>query len=403
MDFFLTAAVCILIVTRHTVSSTHPDCSIVLHLLKKENECRVKIQNLPSRNETAGCVTEWDGLSCWPTASEGDNVSVQCPQLLLKPETPPVLISRTCTVRGWSEPKPPYYEACVSESDEQDEEMIREKNYFDTLRWIYSVGYGASLAALLVALLLFCFFRKLLCTRNCIHLNLFVTFMLRSLAVFVKDAVLFSDKSTDHCTVSTLWCKAAVTFFHFCVSSNFSWLLVEGLYLQTLLIFTFTQTRKLFRIYAVIGWGSPTATILIWALLKKQLHNEGCWDDLESSLWWIIKIPILLSIFINFLIFLNISRIIVQKTKAPNVNQSETQLCRRLLHSTLLLIPLFGVHYVVFALFPEHVSVGPRLYLELVLGSFQGFIVAVFYCFLNGEVRQVSTQNKFTLSCVELK
>lgn len=46
--------------------------------------------------------------------------------------------------------------------------------------------------------------RKLLCRRNYIHLNLFVTFMLRSLAVFVKDSVLFADKSTDHCTVSSV-------------------------------------------------------------------------------------------------------------------------------------------------------------------------------------------------------
>lgn len=44
---------------------------------------------------------------------------------------------------------------------------------------------------------------------------------------------------------------------------------------------------------------------------------------------------------------------------------------RRLTKSTLLLIPLFGVHYVVFALFPEHVGVDARLYFELVLGSYQ--------------------------------
>lgn len=48
-----------------------------------------------------------------------------------------------------------------------------------------------------------------------------------------------------------------------------------------------------------------------------------------------------------------------------------TVLCRRLAKSTLLLIPLFGVHYTVFALFPEHVGLEARLFFELVLGSFQ--------------------------------
>uniref|UniRef100_A0A8C4DMI4 Growth hormone releasing hormone receptor 2 n=1 Tax=Dicentrarchus labrax TaxID=13489 RepID=A0A8C4DMI4_DICLA len=351
-----------------------------------KNECKLKIKTNAA----------WDGVSCWPAASEGEIVSVLCPLPLLKPESPPVLITRSCSVRGWSKPSVPYYEACYYEASEEDEDMEEEeRNYFDTLKLMYSVGYGVSLAALLVAALVFCCFRKLLCTRNYIHLNLFVTFMLRSLAVFIKDSVLFADKSMDHCTVSTLRCKAAVTFFHFCVLSNFSWLLVEGLYLQTLLLFTFAQTRKLFWIYAPIGWGTPSVTVVIWALLKHQLDDEGCWDNLESRLWWIIKIPILLSILMNFVIFLNISRIIVQKTKATPMNQSETQLYRRLVRSTLLLIPLFGLHYVVFALFPEHVGVRPRLYFELVLGSFQGFIVALLYCFLNGEV---SFHNKLKIS-----
>lgn len=100
---------------------------------------------------------------------------------------------------------------------------------------------------------------------------------------------------------SQLRCKAAVTFFHFCVVSNFWWLLVEALYLQTLLLCTFTHTTKLFWIYATVGWGTlcvcvhrsmltvfvhlsdgeldvtgaPSATVVIWALLKSQLDDEG--------------------------------------------------------------------------------------------------------------------------------
>ncbi|XP_054454868.1 growth hormone releasing hormone receptor 2 [Anoplopoma fimbria] len=400
MNFGVTAAIYFLIITRHTVvRSTHAECSIVLHLQEKENECKLKIKSdaaalIQSSNSTAGCVTEWDGISCWPASSEGDIVSVHCPLLLMKPQNPPVFIRRRCSVRGWSDLSVSYYEACFYEASEDDEDVREEKNYFDTLKLIYSVGHAASLVALLVAVLLFCCFRKLLCTRNYIHLNLFVTFMLKSLSVFIKDDVLFADKSTDHCTVSTLRCKAAVTFFHFCVLSNFCWLLVEALFLQTLLLCTFTSTRKLLWIYGAIGWGTPSVTVVIWALLKKTLDDEGevighmCWDDLESRLWWIIKTPILFSIFINLVIFLNISRIIVQKTKATHVNQSETHLTRTLLRSTLLLLPLFGVHYVVFALIPEQVGVGPRLYFELVLGSFQGFIVALLYCFLNGEVQK---------------
>lgn len=45
--------------------------------------------------------------------------------------------------------------------------------------------------------------------------------------------------------------------------------------------------------------------------------------------------------------------------------------CRRLSKSTLLLIPLFGIHYIIFNFLPDHTGLGVRLPLELGLGSFQ--------------------------------
>lgn len=44
---------------------------------------------------------------------------------------------------------------------------------------------------------------------------------------------------------------------------------------------------------------------------------------------------------------------------------------RRLAKSTLFLIPLFGMHYTVFAFLPENTGEMVRFYIELGLGSFQ--------------------------------
>lgn len=45
--------------------------------------------------------------------------------------------------------------------------------------------------------------------------------------------------------------------------------------------------------------------------------------------------------------------------------------CRRLAKSTLFLIPLFGMHYMVFAFLPENTGENARHFLELGLGPFQ--------------------------------
>lgn len=84
---------------------------------------------------------------------------------------------------------------------------------------------------------------------------------------------------------------------------------------------------------------------------------------------------------------------------------------RRLAKSTLLLIPLFGIHHVVFVTLGESMAEDYKIFFDLALGSFQvcfqllplrahggssslpvfcpsqGLVVAILYCFLNSEVK----------------
>ncbi|XP_074834818.1 vasoactive intestinal polypeptide receptor 1-like [Carettochelys insculpta] len=379
------------------VQATHPECSLILHFQEQQDGCleAIRRENQSSQSAEpsrwAGCLTEWDGVSCWPAAPMGQSRAVPCPEILQIFKKSAALIRRNCTESGWSRHSPPYHQACQLEGSNTEPEA--KGTYFATVKALYTCGYSASLAALLLAIGIFSCFRKLHCTRNSIHIHFFASFVLRGVAVFIKDSVLFADESINHCTMSTVNCKAAIAFFQYSVLANFYWLLVEGMYLQTLLLLTFTSDKRYFWWYTLIGWGVPMLIVSLWIFTRLQYDNHGCWDDYASLYWWVIKAPILFAIFMNFLIFLNVIRMLVQKIRSPDVGKNYKQQYMRLAKSTLLLIPLFGAHYVVFALFPEHIGVEARLYFELVLGSYQGFLVALLYCFLNGEVQAELQRN----------
>ncbi|XP_035271093.1 pituitary adenylate cyclase-activating polypeptide type I receptor-like [Anguilla anguilla] len=364
----------------------HPDCAIISQHIKAQEQC-LQIRREEARNRTGrkGCRTEWDEIRCWWRAEVGQVVNVSCAEVSQLFSNNQGYIIRSCTKDGWTDLYPPYEEACEFG---EDDETGSETTYYSTFKQVYTAGYATSLISLITAIFVFTVFRKFHCTRNYIHMNLFASFILRASSVFIKDGVLFADETLDHCFISSVACKSAVAFFQFCILANYFWLLVEGMYLQTLLALTFVSQKKYFWWYILIGWGLPTSVLTVWVLTRYFYDDRGCWDDTENEfIWWIIKGPITASLLVNFIIFINVIRILVQKLKSPGVGGNDTSHFMRLAKSTLFLIPLFGMHYTVFAFLPENTGEAARLYIELGLGSFQGFVVALLYCFLNGEVQ----------------
>nr|XP_030710254.1 vasoactive intestinal polypeptide receptor 2 isoform X5 [Globicephala melas] len=272
-------------------------------------------------------------------------------------------------------------------NDPEDESKI---TFYILVKAIYTLGYSVSLISLTTGSIILCLFRKLHCTRNYIHLNLFLSFILRAISVLVKDDVLYSSSGTLHCPdqpSSWVGCKLSLVFFQYCIMANFYWLLVEGLYLHTLLVAIFSPSRR-FVAYLLIGWGIPTVCTGAWAAARLSLEDTGCWDTNDHSVpWWVIRTPILISIIVNFILFVSIIRILLQKLTSPDVGGNDQSQYKRLTKSTLLLIPLFGVHYMLFAVFPIGISSKYQILFELCIGSFQGLVVAVLYCFLNSEVQ----------------
>ncbi|XP_008298868.1 vasoactive intestinal polypeptide receptor 2-like, partial [Stegastes partitus] len=265
-------------------------------------------------------------------------------------------------------------------------------NFYKVVRILATLGHSLSLITLFTSTVIICLFRRLHCMRNYIHLNLFVSFMLRAVAVLVKDSLLFSNDENTDCSTqpSLVGCKASLVFFNYFVMANYFWLLVEGLYLHTLLLVIHTYSTRL-SIYMLIGWGIPFVFMVPWIICRINLEDTGCWEVNDNPVPnRLMNWPIMASVITNFILFISIIRILVQKLRCTDVGGNDQSQYRRLAKSTLLLIPLFGVHYVVFfyLMEPDDKNLTQvKIFFDLGLGSFQGLIVAVLYCFLNSEVQ----------------
>uniref|UniRef100_A0A670IVR3 Parathyroid hormone/parathyroid hormone-related peptide receptor n=1 Tax=Podarcis muralis TaxID=64176 RepID=A0A670IVR3_PODMU len=381
------------------------------------NEAKEKCHHVALRpsSQDGNCLPEWDGIICWPESLPSKKVAVRCPDYVYDFNHQGHAYRR-CDVHGNWELVPNmnktwanYTECAIFFAPERQNQ---EKEVFDRLRIIYTVGYSISLASLVVAMCILCYFKRLHCTRNYIHLHLFASFVCRAVSIFVKDLVLYStsrheglQKTMFASPFFQAGCKVAVTIFLYFLATNHYWILVEGLYLHSLIFMAFLSNKSYLWALTLIGWGVPAVVVSVWASVRASLADTQCWDLSAGNMKWIYQVPILAAVVVNFFLFLNIVRVLASKLWETNAGKLDPrQQYRKLLKSTLVLMPLFGVHYVVFMAIPytavSSVLWQIQMHYEMLFNSLQGFFVALIYCFCNGEVQAEIKKDRFRRNLV---
>ncbi|XP_049418940.1 parathyroid hormone 3 receptor isoform X1 [Epinephelus fuscoguttatus] len=371
-------------------------------LIGAHAKCERNIQAQVSLLKEGDCIPEWDGIICWPQSRAGQLVSVLCPEYIYD-FNHRGRAYRHCDASGnwvqvpsinrtWAN-----YTECTTYLTSNH--RSQEEKVFERLHLMYTVGYSISLASLLVAVSILCYFKRLHCTRNYIHIHLFTSFICRAVSIFVKDAVLYSitdDREAEPEFTAQkphmAGCKVAVTLFFYFLATNHYWILVEGLYLHSLIFMAFLSDKNYLWALTIIGWGVPAVFVSVWVSARASLADTQCWDLSAGNLKWIYQVPILAAIVVNFLLFVNIIRVLASKLWETNTGKLDPrQQYRKLLKSTLVLMPLFGVHYMVFMALPYTEVTGllwqVQMHYEMFFNSSQGFFVAFIYCFCNGEVQ----------------
>ncbi|XP_056128021.1 glucagon receptor [Rhinichthys klamathensis goyatoka] len=392
-------SVCLLLVLFTLTTHTQVSSGKSLKLLQEQwriytNECIQSFIHTPPASGLV-CNRTFDQYVCWPDGPAGTTVNVSCPWYLpWYRKVHQGLVYRVCGADGrWARGKN------TSECEQDDPGQKQYGQILSKFRVMYTVGYSLSLAALTLALAVLVSFRKLHCMRNNIHMNLFGSFILRALSILLKDALL-DRMSSAQSFQGQRWvsgqtvtgCRVAMVMMQYSVMANNCWLLVEGLYLHSLLVITVFSERNYFYIYLCIGWGAPLMFVLPWMTVKYLYENEECWErNINMGYWWIIRSPILFAYLINFIIFIRIIKILMSKLKAHQMRYTDYKF--RLAKSTLTLIPLLGIHAILFTfVIDESVPKESllrliRLFYDLLFSSFQGLLVAILYCFVNKEVQ----------------
>ncbi|ELT96601.1 hypothetical protein CAPTEDRAFT_130410, partial [Capitella teleta] len=360
--------------------------------------------NNESHLAESSCPLLWDGVMCWPLSKPGTIVQ-PCPNYINRFNVS-AFATKHCEADGeWRiNPQTNYswtnFSGCISHENE-----FYFQDHIPKIHIIFSVGYGLSLITLLAAVILMSLFKKLRCPRTTLHVHLFVSFIVRAAVSFLKENLFVGGVGLEKDVIrdplgniefipnGTYWeCKLLYVLSLYVISANCMWIFVEGLYLHMLIFMSVFSENSSVKSYIIFGWASPLVFILPWIAVRATLDDVMCWNTAtEAAYWWIVRAPVTAAMAINFVFFLNILRVLFTKLKASNTPEARKFRYRKLAKSTLVLIPLYGVHYVVFIwIEPTHVSDLTQvvwLYFEMTFNSFQGFFIAMLFCFLNGEVQ----------------
>ncbi|KAM9716314.1 glucagon receptor-like [Menidia menidia] len=385
-----------------------------------KEECVRMVENEPFPQAGLFCNRTFDRYACWPDAPAGVMVNISCPFYLpWYDKVSQGVVRRLCGSDGlWARDDSGMVWRDKSQCEEE-KEVVSQELWFEKLmvsfRMLYTVGYSLSLSTLSLALIILLSFRKLHCTRNYIHANLFVSFILRAVAVIVKDTMMDRHwgreilKQADVREMlshqAAIGCRIAQVVMQYCVLANHCWFFGEAIYLYSVLISSVFIDNNKHLPYVCLCWGTPLLFVFPWVVMKILKENKECWAVNENmNYWWIIRFPVLFSSLINFLIFMKILGVIFSKLRANNQSRYPDYKLR-LAKATLTLIPLFGIHEVIFIFATDEQTTGifryVKVFFTLFISSFQGFLVAVLYCYANKEV-QTELKRKLSLWRTEI-
>ncbi|KAJ8334187.1 hypothetical protein SKAU_G00398260 [Synaphobranchus kaupii] len=352
-------------------------------IIDGQYKCFEKMNRDQPYNKTGPyCNRTWDGWLCWDDTLAGTYTFQNCPNYFPDFDSTEK-VTKYCdesgnwfrhpeTNRTWSN-----YTLCTAYTPDK-----LKMAYI--LYYMAIVGHALSIASLLISLAILFYFRSLSCQRITLHKNLFCSYVLNSAFTIVNlIAVVNNPKLVQKNPVG---CKVLHFFHMYMLGCNYFWMLCEGIYLHTLIVVAVFAEEQHLHWYYLLGWGFPLVPASIHAVARRKYFDDNCWMSVDTQLLYIVHGPIMAALLVNLFFLLNIVRVLV--TKLRDTHRAESNMYMKAVRATLILIPLLGIQFIILPWRPENRLFGEIYDITMhMLMHYQGLLVAIIFCFFNGEVQ----------------
>ncbi|KAH8418939.1 hypothetical protein KR222_005735, partial [Zaprionus bogoriensis] len=385
------------------------------------SNCSVHFANYTQPQAGLYCNWTWDSLLCWPPTPAGVLARMNCPAGYHGVDTRK-FANRKCEIDGhWggrpndTEPNPagwtdygPCYKPEVIRLMQEIKDVNLYMDIAQRTRTLEIIGLCLSLLALIISLAIFCAFRSLRNNRTKIHKNLFIAMVLQvivRLTLYLDQFRRGKPEAATNTSLSVIentpyLCEASYVLLEYARTAMFMWMFIEGLYLHNMVTVAVFQGSFPLIFFSLLGWGIPVLMTTVWvqctALFMDTSLGDCMWNYNLTPYYWILEGPRLAVILLNFFFLVNIIRVLVVKLRQSQA--SDIEQTRKAVRAAIVLLPLLGItnllHLVPALKTAWKFAVWS--YVTHFLTSFQGFFIALIYCFLNGEVSSTSPK------CMEL-
>uniref|UniRef100_A0A2C9KWG0 G-protein coupled receptors family 2 profile 2 domain-containing protein n=1 Tax=Biomphalaria glabrata TaxID=6526 RepID=A0A2C9KWG0_BIOGL len=207
------------------------------------------------------------------------------------------------------------------------------------------------------------------CLRNYIHCNL----MLAMLISYIKY-ILLSYTGVKLADESHHGCRIFVFFMTYFNTAIYFWMFVEGVYLLTVVLWTYQAHKIRLWHFLLFAWGTPLILTSIFAVLMAFYDTDNiCWlpkfmEQETISPFTVISLASSILLAINLLIVVFVVWTLCHKLRGNTA--IEIKQVRKASWAILVLLPILGLHFLVTYAF-ESVSPAIEVYFYYIRNGIQ--------------------------------